>query len=87
MHTSIPTYHFIITHDLLINTKRHFIITDMHMTNRSTQKQHLIVTNMHISLRLEAYRQINFKDAEKGLVEEGFHPGKLYLQVLNHLWV
>jgi hypothetical protein len=45
----------------------------MHMTNRSTQKQHLIVTNMHISLRLEACRQITFKDAEKGLVEEGFH--------------
>jgi len=72
---------------LLTQSGTYFIITNMHMTNRSTQKQYLIVTNMHISLRLEACRQINFKDAEKGLVEEGFHPGKLYLQVLNHLWV
>jgi hypothetical protein len=59
----------------------------MHMTNRSTQKQHFIITDTHISLGSKVSRQTNFKEADIGLMEDGIHPGKQYLEELIHLWV
>jgi hypothetical protein len=59
----------------------------MHMTNRSTQKQHFIIIDVHISLGSKVSRQKKFKKADIGLMQDGIHPGKMYLQALTNLWV